>query len=147
MGQKRVSFKVAKAIKEVGYPQVYNSPCYVTEDCIKEYDRDYDGDMPIIGEREYTEGQYIDRFSYRDEECDPPRCYAPTYLDVWLWLWREKNIQFAVNGICDCHKRTMYVGCDCCTLQLGGITTEESNDPEEAVIKAIEYLVDNNLIK
>ena len=93
MGQKRVSFKVAKAIKEAGYPQEYNSPCYVTEDCIKEYDRDYDGDMPLIGEREYKEGQYINRFSYRDEECDPPHCYAPTYIDVWLWLWRENQIQ------------------------------------------------------
>lgn len=123
---KRVSFETAKALKDAGYPQECNVhiPYY-----------DWDG--------QYHYGSEIGapRSSFYS------RVYAPTYIDAWLWLWRVKNIQLEVNGICDYHKPFMFVGCDCGTLQLGGITTEEFKDPEEAIIAAIEILVTNNLIK
>lgn len=108
MEQKRVAFKVAKAIKEAGYPQ----------ECGLWFSSDW---------RE---------FSYTE---DYSNCYAhPTYLDVWLWLWREKGIEI---------------------LPTGGIIVQGKgkieinnfynylNDPEEVIIIALDYLVENNLIK
>lgn len=97
---KEVSFKVAKAIKEAGYPQVgyyWYSPQGV--ECYSESDLDEVG--------------YVS---------------APTYIDVWLWLWREKGIPIQIDYA--------FCGIDC-----------QINDPEEAIISAIEYLADNDLIK
>lgn len=46
------------------------------------------------------------------------------YLEVWLWLWREKKVD----------KQHLFI-------------LDPNEDPEEAIITAIEYLVTNNLIK
>lgn len=59
---------------------------------------------------------------------------APTYFEVGLWLWREKKINVIpeydqISGL--------FSSC--------GVS--ERDDPEEAIIAAIEYLVDNDLIK
>ena len=68
----------------------------------------------------------------------PALIRIPAYLDVWLWLWREKKKRI--------HTRYYY----------GGLAVSESSsdygsishaDPEEAIIAAIEYLVENDLIK
>lgn len=119
MELKRISFEVAKAIKEAGYLQVgyyWYSPQGV--ECYSESDLD--------------ELRYVS---------------APTYIDVWLWLWREKNIRFDVEDLWDAELSYPERGCASNTNQLGGICTPEVSDPEEAIIAAIEYLVDNNLIK
>lgn len=102
MGQKRVSLKVAKAIKEVGYPQDYEEICY------------FDDNMEII--------------------CKCPRC-----IDVWLWLWVEKNIKLSIEPNED--------EAECFTTDLGKLISKFGNEPEEAIAEAIEYLVDNDLIK
>lgn len=119
MELKRISFEVAKAIKEAGYPQVgyyWYSPQGV--ECYSESDLD--------------ELRYVS---------------APTYIDVWLWLWREKNIRFDVEDLWDAELSYPERGCASNTNQLGGICTPEVSDPEEAIIAAIKYLVDNSLIK
>lgn len=110
MEQKRVSFKVAKAIKEAGYPQdIWKCNWFYSED----------GELLNISNTGYYEFP------------------APTYLDVWLWLWK-KNIRIYVKDF------------------FGGLVVSESSsgydsvsytEPEEAIIAAIEYLVDNTLIK
>lgn len=121
MAQKRVSFKVAKAIKEAGYPQDKSSSCY----------------NAYTGEFHYTscldswlkDGDYID---------------APTYLDVWLWLWREKKIFIEPAIHFDSVKGyyfTAFIISDNITKHV------EASDSEEAIIAAIDYLVDNDLIK
>ena len=116
MEQKRVSFKVAKAIKEAGYPQWSVEGADNTKlayDCV--------GEMWEI--------RYFDQ--------NPQDYYtAPTYLDVWLWLWREKKITIDIVGGIEfrIHITDNFIG-GC------------GDNPEEAIIKAIEYLVDNNLIK
>lgn len=103
MEQKRVSFKVAEAIKEAGYPQD-------------------------------NEEMHYSYFNDNEEII----CRCPHYLDVWLWLWREKDIRINTRDY------------------FSGLAVSESSssydsvsytDPEEAIIAAIEYLVDNNLIK
>lgn len=117
---KRVSFEVAKYLKEIGYPQHsgYNYwdgyiICKDTKPIIEEYKgEDYDC---------YCERLY----------------YAPEYLDVWLWLWRIKNIK-----IKPIDNFATYVQGFEDELQLEG-----HSDPEEVIIGAIEYLVKNNLIK
>ena len=102
---KRVSFKVAKAIKEAGYPQ----------DELKNPDSHW--------------------FYDEETKCDILRV---TYLEVWLWLWREKRIPISVHEVEDDFGGEV-IGFN--VWARGGIF--EENGPEEAIIAAIEYLVDN----
>ena len=107
-----VSFKVAKAIKNAGYPQGQEEYAYRSN-----------GDIYI----------FEDMFDHIPDYC----CDAPTYMEVWLWLWREGGFHIYVNGLnFDIYTkdRTMH-------------GEAANNDPEEAIIAAIEYLVENNLIK
>lgn len=69
------------------------------------------------------------------------------YIEVWLWLWREKGIRFDVENLWDAEFSYPERGCASNTNQLGGICTPEVSDPEEAIIASIDYLVDNGLIK
>lgn len=97
---------MAKAIKEAGYPQ---------DIAKEEYLFDING-KPSTG---FEQGEEFVR---------------PTYLEVWLWLWREKKINvtpIVTSGIIEFWSRD------------GGIHF----DPEEAVIAAIEHLVNNKLLK
>lgn len=110
MEQKRVSFKVANALKEAGYPQdKFNYNKYYTKggnlSCVYQYGVPY---YDVV-------------------------CFAPTYLDVWLWLWREKGIKFEIvkNGDKVLCKEEPYI-------------FHYMKDPEEAIIAAIEYLFDND---
>lgn len=110
---KRVSFKVAQAIKEAGYPQ-YNT------NVLDGYD--------ILGKPTTIYSSA--------EKCE---YIAPTYIDVWLWLWREKRIKLSVEPNED--------ETECYTKDLGKLISNFGSDPEEAIESAIEYLVDNDLIK
>lgn len=117
MAQKIVSFEVAKALKEAGYPQV--------------------------GRYQYTyTGKLVDLVR-EGGVCYGPM--APTYIDIWLWMWRKKGIQITP-------KKWLQPSC------LGSIMESDNGlyheiydldkkDPEEAIVKAIDYLVENNLIK
>lgn len=150
MELKIVSFEVAKALKEAGYPQEGNCDKYATEqckgryifytqnpDCTSKYD---DNDL-----YDFEVGEYIDHEMYSVSVAHS--AVAPTYIEVWLWLWREKGIRFDVEDLWDAEFSYPERGCASNTNQLGGICTPEVSDPEEAIIAAIEYLVDNNLIK
>lgn len=112
---KRVSFEVAKAIKEAGYPQDKES---ITNIGWYNLSGVYTNELP-----KFWEGD--NRFV----------AVAPTYLDVWLWLWREKKICIEIK---DNHYYT-----------LAKVMNQRfhADSPEEAIISAIEYLVKNNLIK
>lgn len=117
--QKRVSFKVAKALKEAGYPQYFEG--------WEDYGYFMNGNNPQI---------------YNHDENDCPMyyhllCVAPTYLDVWLWLWREKEIKVSID-----------IACNTITKVKDDYWLADGNaGPEEAIEKAIEYLVDNKLLK
>lgn len=78
---KRVSLKVAKALKEAGYPQTDLS-CW------------YDAFGTVFTVRPRNESYYV----------------APTYLEVWLWLWRKKDLRIRPNPVsimvCDNSVRT-----------------------------------------
>ena len=73
MELKIVSFKVANALKEAGFPQKW------------EYLKYYYTTKGVI-----TNDFYI-------TTTEEIKCVAPTYLEVWLWLWREKGIRFDVE--------------------------------------------------
>lgn len=111
---KIVSFETARTLKEVGYPQDKEDTVYLNN-----------------GET-YTFDDENPLFRYVPNCC----CDAPTYLDVWLWLWREKK---NCIDIVSAHNYDALVHIN---GELKGFA-----DPEEAVIAAIEYLVGNNLIK
>lgn len=106
----RVSFEVAKAIKKAGYPQ----------EC-QRYQYTY-------------EGRLVDLVR-AGGICYGPK--APTYLEVWLWLWREKKIYFGIEAVSYPHEGTC----------LNDYQDIPYIDPEEAIESAIEYMVENNLIK
>lgn len=124
---KRVTFETARWLKEVGYPQDKEFTAYYNEDGI------------LIK-------PYV--FHTGNEVAD-----APTYLEVWLWLWREKKYRIllsasnqrwdevhgvvdGVNGIVETSWHRGLPGYDA--------TDHRANhtDPEKAIIAAIEYLVD-----
>lgn len=110
---KRVSFKAAQALKDAGYPQDQTDSHYTNCGELIYYG--------IAGETGFD---------------------APTYLDVWLWLWREKMIKLMLTPIFDemCND-TDKVGIVVPSCYI------EADDPEEVIINAIEFLVENNLIK
>lgn len=60
---------------------------------------------------------------------------APYVMEAWLWLWREKK-----RVIEPTHCGEGWI------VPMFGVVGFY-NDPEEAIIAAIEYLVENNLIK
>lgn len=107
---KIVSFEVAKIIKEAGYPQDR-----------QRYQYGYEGNLV-------------------DLVRDGGICYgpvAPTYLDVWLWLWREKKVYFGVNA-----EEYPHDG-----MCINDYEDRPYADPEEAIENAIMFLVKNDLIK
>lgn len=111
---KRVSFKVAQAIKEAGYPQDYGDFYYDYNKCIQKRGNCY-------------------------VNC---KCVAPTYIEVGFWLWREKKISISTS------KLENTFGCLVLTnLNKPLFIADNLSDPEEAIIAAIEYLVDKDLIK
>lgn len=143
MELKIVSFKIAKAIKEAGYDVICDYGYCVT-----------DGIPCLVKTEEEWERHAINNSDMQDFlacTCQQVEgkddCTAPTYLEVWLWLWREKNIRFDVEDLWNANLSYTERGCACNTNQLGGICTPKVSDPEEAIIAAIEYLVTNNLIK
>lgn len=113
-----VSFKVAKAIKKAGYPQGQEEHAYRSN-----------GEIYI----------FEDMFDHIPDYC----CDAPTYMEVWLWLWREKRI--CIN--CKLDKYNLLPMWWCTNEDDINYNTPNFNDPEEAIIAAIEYLVENDLIK
>lgn len=143
---KRITFEVAKALKEAGYPQpqtdiwgYVNRPnnCYFTG-------RHSYWDKNRKRRLEWDE---TNEFHTADDWADEiePSFYgsaiaAPTYLEVWLWLWKEKKKWIDVSFSLDEGNWTFMQDpspCDC------GLY----NDPEEAIESAIKFLVDNDLIK
>lgn len=102
---KRVSLKVAKAIKEAGYPQ---------KECAELKMRNL-----------------------------PERIDMPTYLDVWLWLWRENKAAIMLDLL----QRNSWAQAFLWQPSSNTGISFECIDPEEAIKSAIEYLADNDLIK
>lgn len=143
---KRVSFEVAKALKDAGYPQpqtdvwgYVNHPnnCYFTG-------RHSYWDENRERRLEWDE---VNEFHAVDDWIDEiePSFYgsaiaAPTYFETWCWLWREKKI--AIDCGCD------VIGDNHWFSFITHLNTIKSgNDPEEAIVEAINYLVENDLIK
>lgn len=122
---KRVSFKVAKAIKEAGYPQEKLTDKVYLLNCDKE------GKLA-----HYQSALYYNV------------AVAPTYLEIWLWLEKYKSIlihpdsSFIENGELKYSATTYLVKNDKSTGQ-----DYVYNSSEEAIIAAIEHLVEHNLIK
>lgn len=119
---KRVSFKVAKALKKAGYPQGTSKYLY-----------DIDG-------------TFASKYDYEQWNINTlTKIDMPTYLEAWLWLWREGKFKIDLDecfGVCMIYDTTILD-----YRRNGDIYEFKYTDPEEAIEKAIVYLVDNNLIK
>lgn len=126
---KKVSFKVAKAIKEAGYP-LQRFQTVSREQFEAGHGYKYSTD-----ENFYSESPSI---LYPEDLDTIDLYYCPTYIEVWLWLWREKKIAIPIT--CNKEERWSPYG-------LFSSIYEDYSDPEEAIIVAIEHLVDNDLIK
>lgn len=134
---KRVSFEVAKAIKEAGYPQdksEYNNGYAISKVTYKVYssrDDTWYSNSADTGRMLTFDDDY-----YYPEDCGE-YCVAPYYMDVWLWLWREKRIEIEILN--DGVGLTSQI-------RIQGRPQFFNNDPEEVIIAAIDYLVNNDLI-
>lgn len=113
---KKVSYKVAVAIREAGYPQ-------------------YEGPISEVGWYNRA-GNYTKEFPWIWKGDDEFIAIAPNYFEVWGWLWREKNIKIILQ-----ESWTGYAVASIKTESFRGAT------PEDVIEEAIEYLVDNDLIK
>lgn len=111
----KVSFRVAKVLKEAGYPQE------------TEYWYSKDGEF-CYSLSDLDELGYIS---------------APTYIDAWLWLWKVKKI--CIN--CNLDKYNLIPQWWCSNEDGINYNTPNFDGPEEAIANAIEYLVENDLIK
>lgn len=116
---KRVSFEVAKYLKEIGYPQAETDEVYRNDGCLDSYSKWIGGVTDVC-------------------------CDAPTYLEVWLWLWREKGIYISVERIFT--TEGVRVSCSV-SYGVNIYRLKYRLNPEEAIIASIEYLVTNKLIK
>lgn len=118
---KQVSFEIAKVLKDAGYPQGNENTAYYNELGM------------LVKPNVYCGGKEI--------------ADAPTYIEVWLWLWRDKGIRCDIEDLWNAELSYPERGCASNTNQLGGICTPEVSDPEDAIVNIIDYLVENNLIK
>lgn len=109
---KRVSFKVAKALKEAGYPPLKADWSY--------------------GAKSGELVHFVDDADYVVS--------APYVMVVWLWLWREKGIR-----IKDTYDGAVWVWTN--NNESSRYIEVGTKDPEEAIASAIEYLVNENLLK
>lgn len=138
MEQKRVSFNIAKVIKEAGYDEVCDYGYCVVNNVPTLVKTEEEWERHAINNSDMWDFLMC-TCQEKDGEND---CVAPTYLDVWLWLWREKRIDLQMlgykNGKAKCYIERETIHEDF----LSNMT-----DPEEAIIAAIEYLVTNDLIK
>lgn len=130
MEQKRVSFEIAKVIKEAGY----NEPCDMYYHI---YDDVYESEMSL----EMTGNGCKDFINSLNRY----RCAAPTYFDVWVWLWRVKKCYIQPDLCFRDNNESAFVTID--KVNNVAIVNSASQDPEESIIKAIEYLCENDLIK
>lgn len=123
-----VSFEVAKAIEKIGFPQPDKNSGITNVYPLEDHDDNF---TPYTRIGKLTTNYHCQTFRVLS---DIPFVGAPTYIDVWLWLWREKKYPIDV----DCYNATHWST---------DIVSGEFTDPEEAIVEAIDYLVDNNLIK
>lgn len=123
---KRVSFKIAKVLKELSFPQDKAIAFYSKSGTLYDYSKCFEA---------YSVEDYIDKLGAITQ-----KAAAPTYFEVYLWLWREKNIHLST---------IIYKGFVRVYLDNTVIIRHDKKitDPEEAIEKAIEYLVEQNLIK
>lgn len=130
---KQVTFEIAKALKDSGYPQGNinsgNDLCYALEDHTINY-------TPYVRAGQLTTRYRCETFAVNNPV---PYAIAPTYMDVWICLWKSKNIYIQIdklsnNKFCT-HIDNMFCG------------NTESDDQEETLIAAIEYLAANDLIR
>lgn len=119
---KQVSFETAKWLKANGYPQEQTEEVYCLEG-------DRTGRLVAKG--------FLEFYDTAD---------APTYMDVWLWLWQEKNIRITVEyiGFAEYCVYTIWQGSY--ILRESELYQEMYPEPEGAIISALEYLQKHSII-
>lgn len=142
MAQKIVTFEVAKALKEAGYPQGDKNSGLTNVYPLEDHDDNY---TPYTRIGKLTTNYHCQTFRVLS---DIPFVVAPTYIDAWLWLWREKEIRILLEDAKNPEEPEIERGCYVGTNQLGGIcSSQEFADPEDAIVDIIEYFVRNDLMK
>lgn len=133
---KRISLNVAKALKAAGYRQRLNDAVILSESYNDEMYEFDPGDT--ISFQMHINSTFIESY---DNIPKSILLECPTYLEVWLWLWRVKEIVIQIeDDVCTAWTKDA----DVIYQKWYGKSVE---DPEEAIISAIEDLVKNNLIK
>lgn len=87
----------------------------------------------------YNEIEYEEPWGGINSYIDYNNPNLPAYMDVWIWLWSDKKIHIEIFD--------SKITTQCYATINGQTDTVLFNSPEEAIEQAIEYLVNNNLIK
>lgn len=115
---KRVSHEVIRALKKAGYKFTPIQSSFFVDD---------------------TNAWY--------SEEDAELYSLPYAMEVWLWLWREKKI-YINTGITNGYT---FAVVSSSTSETGRIVKIDKDfyaqDPEDAIIAAIEFLVEHKLLK
>ena len=114
-----ISFKVAKKIFDLGYFT------------------DTDAVMKTIDVFE-KDGKCMSTSVMRSGNMRTTMECMTTYIDVWLWLWRKKNIRIIID-----ENNVVYVWKDdkgLCSYSVG------ADDPEILIESAIDDIIDNSYL-
>lgn len=137
-----VSFKVAKILKEKGFPQeydVYHSMVYNEEDYEDEYEV-----QRMVTETRFIKAGTLSSYPVGVPE---PKCYAPTHQMAMAWLREVHNIFIVIEPHMYDYineKNSSYV----ISLWQGdnyseNITSKDYPTYEEAVEAALKYSLEN----
>lgn len=129
---KEVPFNIACALKKAGYPQSMTRGIFYNKE----------GEPLLVT-------NVNDRLEYDT--------YAPSYFDVWLWLWRTHKFRIMLSASNqrwdEVHGIVTGVSGEVCKTFYRGIPAYDATDhfanykdPEEAIVGAVNYLFNNDLI-
>lgn len=137
---KHVSFELAKTLREAGFDEVCE---YAYLDVYGEEPKLVNMECDWNMERMNNTG--LSQYMYEVQE-DGDDVTAPTYMEVWLWLWKrgieisvEKHVDSTHNGTC----AAIFI--DGRFVNMTGFKNKTT--PEDLIRQAIDYLADNGLLQ
>ena len=134
---KIVTYEEALKLKKLGFDEVCDMAYCNTNDAVELKSMYEEWEQHPMNNSDIE--SYL--FDVREEGND---CTAPSYIEVWMWLWRNKKIFFSPcrNSI------DIEESQDGMWMYAKEVAELDSiDDTEEAIIIAIRYLLNNDLIK
>lgn len=131
----KVNYKVAKALKDAGYPQEVVSQCEESTDVLLSDDPGTYLSYAFAKKNGYLDTQYLIKNNVE-------YCVCPSFLEAWVWLSVEKGI-----GIDALHVKTINGEVAWRNGNILDLIPPFYGSPEELIMCEIRDMVDKGLIK